>query len=421
VRTIIRNTILHGHVLNKLAEIPENSIDAIVTSPPYWGLRDYGLPPIIWDSADLCDHKWGKIIYGKKTGRNDANSPTSTNFRGSNKGFGNKSNTKGQFCIKCHAWRGQLGLEPHYELFIQHLVTIFNACRGPLKPGGCLWVNLGDSYSAGETLKRKTLIGIPDRFKIAMIDSGWIFRNDVIWHKPDCLPSSAKDRFTNDYERFFFFTQQPKYYFQRQFESYSESFKNDKRIQRLKDGETLDHKPWKDYSGQKVQNPASVRDRIYKGIKKYGRNKRTTWRITTKPFKDAHFAIFPRDLVEIPIRACVPPHICSQCGRQWKKEPIVHGVGDIKKSRNPRINVNKGIRRAQEITGSFIDKCTCNAQTDRGIVLDPFFGSGTVAIEAMAQEKDWVGIELNVEYIAIAQKRIEEWRKKQPATLKKYF
>ena len=184
-------------------------------------------------------------------------------------------------------------------------------------------------------IKAKSLIGIPDRFKIAMIDRGWICRNDIIWHKPNAMPESVKDRFTDDYERLFFFTKNRKYYFEQQLEEYQS-------------------KPQKPVNkNQQNCNKGYIMDRFSAGCRDYysqgGRNKRSVWSINTKPFKGAHFAVFPEELIETPIKAGCP---------------------------------------------------------ENGIVMDIFMGSGTTAIVAKRLNRNYIGIELNPEYIKIAENRI---------------
>ena len=335
------NKIFVGNALDMAKKLEDNSINAIVTSPPYWGLRDYGedTNTKIWDGDFSCDHVWGKNQPPLRSSWGDVKSLSkkqSTN-RGSLQNISAMESSMGNFCQNCSAWKGQLGLEPDYKLFIKHLVDIFEALKPKLKKDGSLWVNLGDTYSGlkvGNTdlkntnvnsetftkpkssVKSKSQIGIPERFKIAMIDNGWICRNTIIWHKPNVMPQSAKDRYTNDFEYFFFFTKNKKYYFKQQ-------------------------------------------------VEENNRNKRSTWSINTKSFKESHFAVFPRELIKSPIDACVP-----------KKN---------------------------------------------GVVLDPFFGSGTVGVEALWQDVNYIGFEVNPKYVDIAKKRLrkETMKKSRSDKMKK--
>jgi len=175
----------------------------------------------------------------------------------------------------------------------------------------------------------------------------YILRNTLIWHKPNCMPSSVKDRFTADFEYIFFFVKNKKYWFETQFEPLTDY---DRATHRLLDPTNKNRK--QQYDGKSLRgqgiNPATAEKTRQRMLTK-GRNKRCVWRITTKPFKEAHFAVFPEELVETPIKAGCP---------------------------------------------------------EGGIVLDPFIGSGTVAIVAKKNNRNWVGIDLNPEYIKMANKRI---------------
>ena len=211
-----RNKIIQGDAREVLETFSAESVDMCITSPPYWGLRDYDVNELIWGSEKDCKHK----------------------------GYGN---FKRGFCRKCGAWKGQLGLEPTFDLYIKHLCDIFDGVKRVLKKTGTCWVNIGDSYLGsnqgyGTTkrntntgfqdvrkgyfaaskqktplsnykLKAKCLAMVPFRFALEMVNRGWILRNVIIWHKPNCMPCSVKDRFTIDFEYLFFFSKSKKYYF----------------------------------------------------------------------------------------------------------------------------------------------------------------------------------------------------------------
>jgi DNA modification methylase len=292
------NKIYNMDCLEGMKLIPDNSIDCCVTSPPYWNLRDYGTEE-------------------------------------------------------------QLGLESNFNDYINRLCDIFDEVKRVLKPDGTCFVNLADTYSGSgkgvgskskeswkfdtkpkeeKVLPNKCLCCIPDRFKIEMVNRGWICRNEIIWHKPNAMPDSAKDRFTVDYEKVFFFTKEPKYYFEQQFEPIAES--TIKRNEYAWNG-----------NGQGVYSVGRKRQPGSFGNIEKGRNKRTVWSISTKPFRESHFATFPPDLIE--------PCISAGC-------------------------------------------------QENGIVLDPFMGSGTTGLVAKQQDKNYIGFELNKEYCDIAQRRIEQ-------------
>lgn len=309
------NTILHGDALMKIKELPDESIDCVITSPPYWGLRDYG-------------HD------------------------------------------------GQLGQEPELTDYVKNLCNVFDEVQRVLKPSGTVWVNIGDTYSTvsggmrdransprpkygkyqaaakAMALKQpktkyppKTLLQIPARFAIEMTDRGWILRNEIIWHKPNVMPQSIKDRFTVDYEKIFFFTKRPKYYFAQQFEPSKDPVDDARRISKAKT-----YRRREQGGNSTFNSPDRPESELLKMLAR-GRNMRTVWKIATKPFRDAHFATFPKDLVV--------PMISAGCPAG-------------------------------------------------GVVLDPFFGSGTTGLVAKELGRYYIGIEINQEFIAIAEKRLAQ-------------
>lgn len=306
------NKIINGNSLEVLKTIPDNSIDCCITSPPYWGLRDYGHDE-------------------------------------------------------------QLGSEKHFKDFVINLSNVFDEVQRVLKPTGTCFINLGDTYGGSGsgttknadtskyvenskqvyvlpngtskasqfrgTAMNKSLCMIPERFAIEMIDRGWCLRNQIIWHKPNQMPSSAKDRFTVDFEKVFFFVKQPTdYYFKQQLEPYTE--------------------PLDRWAGQMVRGNYKTKTEQFAVQERNGRdmrpnpegkNMRTVWSINTEPSTEAHFATYPQRLVERMLKAGCP---------------------------------------------------------ENGIVLDPFFGSGTTGVYARKVNRNFVGIELNPEYVKIAENRL---------------
>jgi len=340
-----RDKILQGDSLSVLRTLPDSSIDMCITSPPYWGLRNYSTNPKIWDGNPECEHEWGcDIVPGEKSGKPVPNATVGARFAQDNVRRREPTNT----CIKCGAWKGELGLEPTFHFFIEHLCQIFDEVKRVLKPEGSCWVNLGDSYASsggpsrhkGYTdpkypngrngsfdepssyeqngAKPKSLCQIPSRFAIAMTDRGWILRNSIVWHKRNCMPSSASDRFTVDYEMLYFFTKQTKYYFEQQFETYAPA--SDVRYrQALRAGKSyVTKEPYKKntpYSNYKrgqgaIQSRGDDGDGLcVGGHNPLGRNKRCVWTINTQPLKEAHFASYPEKLIETPILASCPEFI----------------------------------------------------------------------------------------------------------------
>lgn len=267
--TLYNSTLFEGDALTVLRLIPSRSVRCVVTSPPYWGLRDYRIEE-------------------------------------------------------------QIGLEATMPQFLHRLVTIFAEVKRVLTDDGTLWLNIGDGYTSGnrgyrapdkknparamdvrpdtpEGLKPKDLMGIPWRLAFALQDDGWYLRSDIVWHKPNAMPESVKDRPARSHEFLFMLTKSERYY----------------------------------YDWQVVREPAE-------GGKL--RNRRSVWHVNTKPFAGAHFATFPPEL----IRPCV----------QASTQP-----GDF--------------------------------------VLDPFFGAGTVGLVCQEENRHYVGIELNPEYVALAAARLQ--------------
>lgn len=341
------NIILNGDALTHLKELPNESINMVMTSPPYWALRDYGVEQ-------------------------------------------------------------QLGLEPTFKQYINRLCNIFDEVKRVLKDDGTIWVNLGDTYAGGGSgqkdtgkhnyppevmnankktkwnnkvilgdiklrkrfccecgnefkakshqyfcsskcsgvdntpkskkgvLENKNLVLIPFHFAIEMQNRGWILRNVIIWNKPNCMPSSVKDRFTVDFEYLFFFSKKKKYYFEEQREEKKDTW-----------GGRWGKMPKGNRPNAMIGRKEMSKEEFAAAYK--DRNKRTTWTIPTKSFSEAHFAVYPEELCETPIKAGCP---------------------------------------------------------EGGIVLDMFFGSGTTGLVALKQDKKFIGIELNPDYIKIAKERL---------------
>jgi len=298
----------HGDVVNCLKTLPNKSVNCCVTSPPYWGLRDYGV-------------------------------------------------------------QGQIGLESTPEEYVEKMVSVFDEVRRVLKDDGTCWVNLGDSYAGRlkgvgsdgkwcghdkESIKKqstnkgsldlyipnwkdiglkpKDLVGIPWRVAFALQSSGWYLRQDIIWHKPNPMPESVKDRCTKAHEYIFLLSKSQKYFYD---------------TKAIREGDTVYIRKASGYhedvgtkpKGGEYRNKGGLADKDTMTI---GRNKRSVWTCTTKPFSGAHFAVFPPNLIE--------PCILAGCPKN-------------------------------------------------GTVIDPFIGSGTTAIVAYKHDRKFLGIELNQKYL----------------------
>ncbi len=147
--------ILEGEVREVLERLPDESIQCVVTSPPYWGLRDYGLPPVLWGGSPSCPHEWGSPIPGDPKG--GTGTPNGRNVVGAGYARGER---RGRFCLSCDAWLGQLGLEPTAELFVQHLAGVFDEVRRVLRSDGTLWLNLGDTFQGDSPVPTVVLRGV---------------------------------------------------------------------------------------------------------------------------------------------------------------------------------------------------------------------------------------------------------------------
>lgn len=343
---IEKNTIINGNSLEVLKSLPDNSIDCCVTSPPYYALRDYG-----------CD--------------------------------------------------GQIGLEETPEKYIESLCDVFSEVRRVLTPEGTFWLNIADSYWGGGwrnaqfnehsgdiqkgskgtycglslpackgkvgEYKPKDLIGIPWMLAFSLRSQGWYLRQDIIWQKPNPMPESVTDRCTKSHEYIFLLSKSQRYYFDHEAiqeeatgydgrkdtmmkgsKKYNTQIMHNQSVQSMaRNG----HERWKfkskncQYDGQRpnsmhLKREAGMSDDVYPV-----RNKRDVWTVNTKPCKEAHFATYPFELIK--------PCILAGC-------------------------------------------------PENGIVLDPFMGSGTTAIVARSLNRNYLGVELNPEYIKIAHKRLEK-------------
>lgn len=303
------NRVLCGDSLKVLRTLPDESVDCIITSPPYYNLRDYGRA-------------------------------------------------------------GQIGLESGFDEYLEKLFAVFDEARRVLKNSGTCWVVIGDSFGgSGTAVKQvadyakarrkhrhapktthargryaKCLLQIPSRFAVGMIEKGWILRSEIIWHKPNVLPSSAIDRFTVDFEKIFFFAKNSLYYFKQQFEPLADAerlkrrFFNPESVQKYK------------YASFSAINQDKIEESRQRILKRGMRNKRCVWTIGTSRFLGEHYATFPERLIETPILAGCPKD---------------------------------------------------------GIVLDPFMGSGTTAIVAKKLGRNFIGIDLNPKYMSIAKNRLK--------------
>ena len=360
-----------------LSTLPESSVQCCVTSPPYWGLRDYGTAT--WDGGDAkCDHLGPPRMSDKTTLSHPELKPRAQILAEPSR---NVPTPYARICGKCGARRidAQLGLEETPDAYVANMVAVFRAVRRVLRDDGTLWLNLGDSYSGaaggnnrGEGagggkergkamgfgtlpkrkdleggLKHKDLAGIPWRVAFAMQADGWWLRQDIIWHKPNPMPESVTDRCTKAHEYIFLLAKSAKYYYDNEAVK-EESFTTVNR-KTLETDEYKNGKTPSEVVGRAVQRGGKSLAYAYPNGIPF-RNKRSVWTVTTKPFRGAHFATFPPDLIE----PCI-------------------------------------------LAGSAADT----------LVLDPFSGAGTTGVVAVRHGRRYIGIELNPDYLEMSRKRIQ--------------
>ncbi len=473
------NKVICGDCLEVMKKMPNECVDMVMTSPPYWGLRDYGIKQIFRGDKD-CEHEWGNQLSHPKQEKRTIKQLRSSSGLSWNRGE-NASifkwqeyspKNQGNFCLKCQAWKGQLGLEPTPELYIEHLTAIFNEAKRVLKKEATLWLNIGDTYGGsggaggdynkgglregqprfkqGEArLQPKCLCMIPERLALSLIQNGWILRNKIIWFKPNSMPSSVKDRFSNRWEHVFLFSKSKKYYFD--LDAVREPHKYDGRKDTLYKGGPKDmqigkHERWPNPAGK---NPGDVINaerkwdevpgQITQSIARdhggwyrkdgspivdfdKGKNPGDFWNINTQPFPEAHFAVFPETLCEKPIKAGCPEEVCKKCGKARERMIEKEDTGmtqkmpdywDSKKGSHNRIH-REGREKGKNGIPIMINKtigwtsCGCNVGFNPGIVLDPFVGAGTVGVVAKKLGRQFILIDIKKEYCEMAEKRIAQ-------------
>lgn len=345
----------HGDVLQVLRQLPSQSVHCVVTSPPYWGLRDYGV-----------DHQLGS-----------EKSPD------------------------CLGWaRGVNCAEDDWEngCHVCRMVLVFREVRRVLRDDGTFWLNYGDTYNAPGL--QGNLVGVPWRVALALQADGWVLRQDVIWHKPSPMPESAKNRCTKAHEYVFLLAKRSGYFYDAEAvreagEGFGRSTgKHGFRAERYTDS-----------NSNHALTETSTRRHSYEG----GRNKRSVWTIASEAYSGAHFATFPRKLIEPCIKAGTSEKgCCAKCGAPWKR------IVEERKLKRDRPN-DYVKRKGEEGTGNSCANSVAGVETktlgwepsygcdDAGVVpcvvLDPFVGSGTSCAVSLGLGRRSVGIELNEKYL----------------------
>ncbi|PYB68171.1 hypothetical protein DMB44_05470 [Thermoplasma sp. Kam2015] len=396
--------LINSNAIDALRSLPDESVDCVITSPPYYGLRSYKGADTVWDREPNCEHDWISYKDYKDNLRfRDPNHIASVGNQRNEEIF-DKPDITSAICSKCGSWKGQLGLEPTYQMYIEHLMMITKEIKRVLKKTGTVFWNMGDSYAGNMgrrsgwadhklahtdeegrekgiaivlkadygNIREKSLMMIPERFAIAMIDDGWILRNKIVWRKVNGLPSSVKDRFSNKWEYVFFFTKSKKYYFD--LDSVRKPLADPNRSLRAVSGGNKYNTVGKGINPGINKPRPNIRQKYEQNSScggKHGGSIRGNPKganpgdvieasanadgedflsIPTIPHKEAHFAIYPETLVAPLIEAGCP----------------------------------KG-----------------------GIVLDPFAGSGTTGVVAQILGRDSILIEISSEYCEIIEERFK--------------
>jgi DNA modification methylase len=424
--------VLRGDALDVLASLPDGLAQTCITSPPYWGLRDYGVAPRVWGGEPGCRHRWGAGERGRRSDLLPCEESRSQARLGRDARQAAAGLQGGCFCRRCGAWKGCLGLEPDPDLYISHLVAVLREAHRVLREDGTLWLVLGDSFAANrsyqvrdrkrgepggplparvpEALKPKDLVGIPWRVAFALQADGWWLRSDIVWAKPNAMPESVTDRPTRAHEFVFLLTKSHRYFYDaeavREPDQGGRSGNGYKRPERL---------TYNDSEGPRGQD--------FQWVGGAGRNRRSVWTVATQPFKGAHFATFPEALVEPCLLAGSSPVACRSCGAPWRRivnaRRLLDGEREIKGGWTQADKLHSG--RALQATGfghwrvevqrqtvGWEASCEHDDPGGRSTVLDPFAGAATAGIVAARHGRDFLGIELSSAYARMARRRLRE-------------
>jgi len=326
---IQRNVVLVGDARERLAELPDRSVDCVVTSPPYFNLRDYGTP-------------------------------------------------------------GQIGLEANVDEWVDELRLVMRGIARVLKPSGSVWLNLGDTYSRHDRhgAPPKSLVLGPERLALHLIADGWTIRNKTVWAKTNSMPSPVKDRLACGWEVVYLLVRSRRYFFD--LDAIRASHRS--RGQARRPAKATQRPPNRPaWAGPLAGNNSGLARMKARGLVGHplGKNPGDVWSVAPSNFRGSHHATFPPDLVELPLLSTCPERLCAECGVPWWRRVAATGGGS---------------------RGELRPSCGCDAGSRPGLVLDPFFGAGTVGLVAERLERDWIGIELNPDFAAVAEERISAAR-----------
>lgn len=404
--------LMHGDCLDVLPTLPAESIQCVVTSPPYYGLRDYGTAS--WDGGDpACDHG------AERVARRQAERQPSLGG-----GVPGSLRDKPVTACPCGAQRidRQLGLEKSPQEYVDKLVAVFREVRRVLHPSGVAFLNLGDGYAskpfAPWGIKPKDLLQIPARVAMALQLDGWTLRSEIIWAKKAPMPESARDRPTCAHEKVFLLTRSERYFY---------------------DADAVAEEAMQSSGGWQLRSKAGVD--TSRGLRcpdrgdgggcigpnRAGstRNLRNVWHLNPEPFAGAHFATMPATLAERCIKAGTSEKgQCPHCGSPWVRvvekaaapppyrptnQPIRRlAVSDAGQGTNGTGESTLGMSTSTSTTG-WSPSCACPGAHEPvpQTVLDPFAGAATTLLVSDRLQRHAVGIELSPDYLAMARRRIE--------------
>jgi len=429
-----------GNALEELRNIPESTVDCVITSPPYYLLRDYGgeEAECIWGGDADCKHEWGERKIVRVRG-DFSNANVGNNKKGLDPQFKDLDN----FCLKCGAWRGQLGHEPLPDMYVSNLADIFDEVYRVLKPSGNIFINIGDTYAGGggttggyrqsweksadhrpanresqgivgrrEWIKRKQLLLIPYRLAIELQVRGWIVRDMIIWAKKvafvgkngdvteqvgNGLPESCTDRLTKSYEIVIHAVKSEKYYF---------------------------NKPTTQMKSEGIERMLRTVSENSKGAFMHGGDRGlNSSRASLKKRYEGKFAreIDPESVGSMRARLLRdnPPEslFCENGGAyignvlQINTEPFPDAHFAVMPAKLVRFLMKAGCpsKVCSNCGKPYREErptCSCNVPSCPGIVLDPFMGAGTVAMVAEELGRKWIGVEINSKYVEIMERRL---------------
>ncbi|MFH5227296.1 DNA-methyltransferase [Antrihabitans spumae] len=318
-----RNQIIVGDALEQLRNLPDNAVDMVLTSPPYFRLRNYEVD-------------------------------------------------------------GQLGLEDHVDSWVGSLEEVCNEIGRVLVPTGTLWLNVADTFSTHprQGAKAKGLVLAPEKLAIALQSEGWILRNKIVWAKTNPMPTSVRDRLACTYEVIYVLARNPTYFFDLD----NIRVPHRSTASKHQGSATRNRENWRGPNGDDASGLAAMKATGRVGHP-FGKNPGDVWQLATSSFRGGHHATYPVTLAARAIRAGCPESRCSSCRLPWKRD-VIRALGGV---------------ATRAVIGP---TCDCNAASEPSIVLDPFIGSGSTAVAAKALQRDWLGIELNPTFAAMANDRI---------------